>query len=229
MRNDHKNPYQILKVKPTATLEEIKSAYRTLVKKWHPDTGGDKKLAIELNAAWEILKDKKKRAEFDSLQQALNNQEIEDYKENISKSEHRSGSELEIQVTNWINKVYLPVDRLLGQIVNTFQAEITKLSADPYDDILMESFCIYIEKSKHKAHKIKEIYTSLASPKIINSFSLNLYQCLSEVQDGIRELEIYTMGYVDSYLHDGKEMLREAKKKRAQLHQEKKQLSFSKK
>lgn len=31
------NPYQILDISPTATREEIRSAYRTLARRWHPD------------------------------------------------------------------------------------------------------------------------------------------------------------------------------------------------
>ena len=46
-----KDPYQILGVSPSASDEEIKSAYRALVRKYHPDNYGDdnplKELATE--------------------------------------------------------------------------------------------------------------------------------------------------------------------------------------
>ena len=71
--------------------------------------------------------------------------------------------------------------------------------------------------------KIKKIYTSFASPSIIRVFSLELYHCLSQVEDGINELERYTMGYVDNYLHDGKSMIHLAKKKRKLLQSDKKE------
>ena len=51
-----KDPYQILKVNPNSKLEDIKKAYRDLVKIHHPDKGGDAKVILEINAAWEILK-----------------------------------------------------------------------------------------------------------------------------------------------------------------------------
>ena len=49
-----KDPYQILKVHPSAKLEEIKKAYRKLVKIHHPDKGGDSAVMLEVNSAWEI-------------------------------------------------------------------------------------------------------------------------------------------------------------------------------
>ena len=102
-------------------------------------------------------------------------------------------------------------------------SKIRDLSADPYDEILMDSFCLCLEKSKNKITKIKQIYTSFASPSIIRDFSLDLYHCLSHVEDGINELERYTLGYVDNYLHDGKAMMTIAKRKRKFLQSNKKE------
>ena len=56
------NPYEVLGIKPNATQDEIKSAYRKLIKQYHPDKFIDnplKNLAeekmIEINKAYDIL------------------------------------------------------------------------------------------------------------------------------------------------------------------------------
>ncbi len=64
-----KDPYEILGVSKTASEAEIKSAYRKLARKYHPDLNPDKKDAAkkfkELNTANDIVSDKEKRAAFD--------------------------------------------------------------------------------------------------------------------------------------------------------------------
>ena len=211
-----KDPYQILKVHPSAKLEEIKKAYRKLVKIHHPDKGGDSAVMLEVNSAWEILKKKHKNLNLNKI----NNSKI--YKHNDCKRETNKYSKSE-DIKKWFQNIYLPIDKLLGQIINPLGSKIRDLSADPYDEILMDSFCLYLEQSKNKITKIKEIYTSFACPSIIRDFSLDLYHCLSHVEDGINELERYTMGYVDNYLHDGKAMIAIAKKKRKFLQSNKKE------
>jgi len=70
------NPYHILGVSPSATLEEIKKAYRSLAMRHHPDrnTGSTARFnAVKL--AYELLSDPKKRAEYN---QSLNNRIILD-------------------------------------------------------------------------------------------------------------------------------------------------------
>ena len=211
-----KDPYQILKVHPSAKLEEIKKAYRKLVKIHHPDKGGDSAVMLEVNSAWEILKKKHKDLNLNKI----NNSKL--YNQNEYKRETNNHSKPE-DLKKWFQNVYIPIDKLLGQIINPLGSKIRDLSADPYDEILMDSFCLYLEKSKNKITKIKEIYTSFACPSIIRDFSLDLYHCLSHVEDGINELERYTMGYVDNYLHDGKAMIALAKKKRKFLQSNKKE------
>ena len=210
------DPYQILKVHPNSKLEDIKKAYINLVKIHHPDKGGDSEIMLEINSAWEILKKRNKNLNLNTV----NNSEV--YNKNYYNKETNNYSNSE-DVKNWFKNIYIPIDKLLGQIINPLSSQIRDLSADPYDQILMDSFCLYLEKSKKKITKIKATYTSIASPLTIREFSLDLYHCLSQVEDGINELERYTMGYVDNYLHDGKSMIALAKKKRKFLQTNKKE------
>lgn len=64
-----RNPYDILGVKPNASEDELRKAYRKLAKKLHPDMNpGDKAGETrfkEINAAYDLLSDPAKRARFD--------------------------------------------------------------------------------------------------------------------------------------------------------------------
>ena len=213
MKND---PYQILKVHPSTKLEDIKKAYRELVKIHHPDKGGDTKVMLKINAAWEILKRQHKNLNSNKIYNSTF------YNQKDYKAETTTNAKSD-DIKKWFKNIYLPIDKLLGQIINPLASKIKDLSADPYDEILMDSFCLYLEKSKTKIKKVKVIYTSIACPLLIKDFSLDLYHCFSQVDDGLNELERYTMGYVDNYLHDGKSMITEAKKKRKLLHTNKKE------
>ncbi|MFN9916067.1 MAG: J domain-containing protein, partial [Pirellulaceae bacterium] len=55
------DPYQVLGVNPQASHGEIKAAYRALVKRHHPDAGGDPAAMLAVNAAWEVLGDRHQR------------------------------------------------------------------------------------------------------------------------------------------------------------------------
>lgn len=63
------DPYSTLEVPHTATVDDIKKAYRRLAKRWHPDKNGGSKVAEEMfkkiKAAHECLIDPIKRAAED--------------------------------------------------------------------------------------------------------------------------------------------------------------------
>lgn len=66
----YKDYYEILGVKRDATEAEIKSAYRKLARKYHPDVNKTKEAEEkfkEINEAYEVLGDKQKRQRYDSL------------------------------------------------------------------------------------------------------------------------------------------------------------------
>ena len=67
-----KDYYKILGINSDADLKSIKTAYRKLARKFHPDVSEDKDAEEkfkEIAEAYAVLKDKDKRAEFDEIRQ----------------------------------------------------------------------------------------------------------------------------------------------------------------
>ena len=71
MAADVKDFYKTLDVNKDASQDEIKKAFRKLARKYHPDLNPGDKVAEqkfkELNDAYEVLSDAKKRAEYDQF------------------------------------------------------------------------------------------------------------------------------------------------------------------
>ena len=57
--------YKTLGVPRSATASEIKKAFRKLAREHHPDAGGDEAKFKEINEAYEVLSDDKKREMYD--------------------------------------------------------------------------------------------------------------------------------------------------------------------
>ena len=68
---DKRDYYEVLGVSKGASDEELKKAYRAMVKKYHPDLHPDDKDAEahmkEVNEAYDVLSDKQKRAKYDQF------------------------------------------------------------------------------------------------------------------------------------------------------------------
>ena len=223
-----KNYYKELGLKQNATRNEIKSAYRLLAKKYHPDTGGDNEKFLALQLAWETLSDPHKKAIHDKS--LFNNESyIVSKNKNWSselKNKKNNSTNKDQGIKDWIKKIYNPINRFISQVIKPLNDEIKKLSADPYDDELMDAFSSYLNESRKKIEKASSLFKSQAVPSSISSIGLDLYHCFSQVQDALDELDRYTQGYVDDYLFDGKQMMKEAKRIQLKMNINKRNISF---
>ena len=223
-----KNYYKELGLKQNATRNEIKSAYRLLAKKYHPDTGGDNEKFLSLQLAWETLNDPHKKAIHDKS--LFNNESyIVSKNENWSselKNKKNNSTNKDQDIKNWIKTIYNTINRFISQVIKPLNDEIKKLSADPYDDELMDAFSSYLHESRKKIEKASSLFKSQAVPSSISSIGLDLYHCFSQVQDALDELDRYTQGYVDDYLFDGKQMMKEAKRIQLKMNINKRNISF---
>ena len=74
--NSALNYYELLGISEIATKEEIKKAYKTQMKNWHPDINKSEEapeMSIKLNEAKETLLDDDKRKAYDlSLRKEVN-------------------------------------------------------------------------------------------------------------------------------------------------------------
>ncbi|KAI0987796.1 hypothetical protein GJ496_004264 [Pomphorhynchus laevis] len=69
-RSNEQDLYRILGIQRTATLEDVKRAYKKLALRWHPDKNPDSKEEAEkkfkeINAAYDILSTESKRSMYD--------------------------------------------------------------------------------------------------------------------------------------------------------------------
>ncbi len=111
-------------------------------------------------------------------------------------------------IEDWTRNVYNPVTRLVTKILTPLKAEIDALSADPFDDELMEAFQKYLSESRRLYDQAHKTFRSMRNPSPVAAIAANLYYCLNSLSDGLDELRRFSYNYEESYLHSGKELFR---------------------
>ena len=212
--------YKTLGIAAGATQAQVKQAYRKLAKQFHPDSQPDSsnnqaatdKIA-SVNAAYEVLGDVQERQRYDVERQLIAKEKLRDRtartvdsQAQYQKRRKRAGSNATIE--QWLRNVFNPTDRLIGKIIKPLKAEVRSLSADPFDDELMEAFQGYLEACQESLEKAQTKFKSMPNPASVASGAANLYYCLNQLEDGLEEIERFTYTYDDSYLHTGQELFR---------------------
>lgn len=221
------NHYKTLQVKPTATQAEIKQAYRRLAKIFHPDSQNktaDHEQIININAAYEILGDPQKRQSYDR-QLSLTTESYSNPREPWVYKPQKTAAQADTELSDWINKIYKPINRIINQILKPFKSEVDQLAADPFDDELMENFQNYIERCRTSLEQAQKLFRSQPNPANVAGVAAHLYYTLNHLGDALDELEMFTMNYDDSYLHTGQEFFRIASRLRREVQEEMKKIA----
>jgi molecular chaperone DnaJ len=226
----HSNHYEILDIDPAASQAEIKQAYRRLAKQFHPDSNreiADNDRITRINAAYEILGDPQRRQSYDrelsfsrrtrsagaygGNSPSWHNRQQRTAAAQRQYQQRRTGRDTDEQLQQWLHQVYQPVNRMIGHILNPLKEQIDDLSADPFDDELLEDFQTYLDDCRDYLQKAQRSFRSMPNPSNVAGVAAHLYYCLNQVGDGIDELERFTSSYDEHYLHTGQELFRIAK------------------
>lgn len=114
-----KNHYITLEIENTATIEQIKKAYRLKAVKYHPDKHfGDKHLTeifIEIKEAYDILSDDKKRKEYDLEYNIYYLKEKENKQKKVDEENQKNSKKEEQFVYDPLKPFYSFEDRNLNE------------------------------------------------------------------------------------------------------------------
>lgn len=188
---------------------------------------------VEINAAYEVLGDPERRRDYDKQGKwggqysrsgaAAPYQSYADYARASGvdpapepgpsqTSRRRSrGRATDVALEDWMRQIYTPVSRYINAVVKPLNTQIRELSADPFDDELMDVFVAYLEDCRTAQEKADNKFKSMPNPPIAAGPASKLYYAINHLGDGIDELERFTTSYEESYIHSGKEMFRRAK------------------
>ncbi|BDA72740.1 Heat shock protein DnaJ-like [Calothrix sp. PCC 7716] len=208
------NHYDTLKVSKNASQAEIKQSYRRLVKLFHPDTNpetSDSEEIIRINAAYEVLGDEKSRKSYDRGLNRNSRPDENDYsqpKRTKQQGKRQTGRDIDELVEQWLQRIYFPVNDTLTWILESLQEQIDNLSADPFDDDLLEAFQEYLDECRAKLKQAQTSFRSLPNPPLLARAAAHLYYSLNQVSDGLDEFKYFPLNYDENYLHTGQEMFR---------------------
>jgi curved DNA-binding protein CbpA len=195
MSSTQKNFYSVLGVTDNAEMVVIRAAYKALMMVYHPDRfEGDKEEAIrktkEINEAYTILIDPKRREEYSSENFTTRNQFEPDQEEKEPKikvnNELEVGWSIAIQLVKGLDELYQKLHILSKDLAFTFKLEILETKLFDQAEAIAEKLEVeFIEKFFGKNKDIQKFSRWLLSQdrrdvakeinKIVGASGNNIY------------------------------------------------------
>jgi molecular chaperone DnaJ len=205
--------YNTLGIEYSACQSTIKSAYRRLAKQFHPDSNKDienhDRIAA-INNAYEVLSNPHRREFYDrSIGIAGRNRRVPvGYTPKGRSAKPTNYVDEDQKLELWLNHAYKPIMAVVNNILDSLDEQIDELAADPYDDQLMEDFQGYLEECRGSFAKAQILFRNTPNPSAAAGAAEYLYHCLNQLEDGIEELNYFTLNFDYQHLHTGQELWR---------------------
>jgi molecular chaperone DnaJ len=209
------NHYDILDLPKNATGQDIKIAYRRLVKQFHPDSQTSQashEKIILINAAYEVLSDPQRRRYYDQIHSNNGTFPRRESRNHQASQECRQGQrrsrQADLNREEWLRRVYHPITTELTIVIESLDWQIDNLAADLFDDDLMADFQAYLTDVTDCLGICRQRLKSFPNPQSFAKVAAFLYYALNHVEDALEELTTFTQNYEESFLHTGQEFFR---------------------
>lgn len=192
------NHYEVLGLAPSVSTDEIKQAYRKLVKSMHPDLSFQEKSRsqitaeteqmMHINEAYAVLMDDDKRAHYDLTI--------------ISRSRHQatvttgpdSLDEEKIR-ERYLRTIFHPLRRAVDSILSKYKQKLAALAQDIYDDQLLEAFGTYVEQIENTLRKASNELTDNPPPITLKPAVQWMRHAIAQAADGLEELQLFLQNF----------------------------------
>lgn len=211
---DKRNFYQVLGVETSVTAVEIKRAYRSLVKMSHPDVDYCEQTKLQLaeateymmrlNEAYETLKDKSKRATYDSIIGA-NGRGTRGH--NGQTGHQQSVKQAHEQ---YLRQIFYPSRQSILKLLGKYKQQLALLSQDIYDDSLVQAFEKYTDDIEYALAKASRLLSSKETPSSLVAAELMMRYSIAQAADGLEELRTFCKNYDYDHLIMAGNLFRES-------------------
>jgi molecular chaperone DnaJ len=196
--------YEVLGVTPSVSREEIKIAYRQLVKTIHPDVSyldksnhqvvAETEKLVHINEAYATLIDSEKRAHYNST--VIHSY----YRSQVRMPTHVQDSLDEEKATEkYMRHVFHPLTKSIVNILKKYKTRLKVLAQDLYDEILLEEFALYVDEIEKTLRKASNGFTEHPAPLTMKNAVNWMRHCIAQAADGLDELRYFCQNF--DYAH----------------------------